>query len=367
MNKVLYLVIFVCFYLGIPLLALEFPNKEHLLKIIENKAYPNWMLEQIEEDLASFSEEDFSEQILDDFIEQLPSSYGVYRIKIVNGRVDFSTKVTHSFHRERFDFMGEAFSWFMREIPLPDIDLICCLNDAWDLGMTSVPVLVFAKNKKENHVLIPDFEIIKGYGKINHAIDEAVSKYPWVKKKEVAFWRGSTSGGDFSKRKWRNFPRSRLVFLSLHHPQQIDARFTNLCQGAENNREIVAMRKLMGKIVSQGESLRYKYLVDVDGNSCGYERPYWTLLSNCVVLKQTSDNIQWYYRILKPYKHYIPIANDCSDLLEKIEWAKSHDAEAKQIADRGTQLVRENLQIEHAYAYLYLLLTTYAERQKVSR
>lgn len=40
------------------------------------------------------------------------------------------------------------------------------------------------------------------------------------------------------------------------------------------------------------------------------------------------------YMALKPWKHYVPIKRNLSDLLEKIEWAKEHDEEAKKIAKR---------------------------------
>ena len=31
---------------------------------------------------------------------------------------------------------------------------------------------------------------------------------------------------------------------------------------------------------------------------------------------------------LKPFEHYIPVKHDLSDLLDQIEWAKTHDEEA---------------------------------------
>ncbi|MEI8365360.1 MAG: glycosyl transferase family 90 [Parachlamydiaceae bacterium] len=89
-----------------------------------------------------------------------------------------------------------------------------------------------------------------------------------------------------------------------------------------------------------------------------------SLWSNSVVLKQTSDNIQWYYLGIKPYEHYIPVANNFSDLIDKIKWAKEHDNEARQIALNGTQFVLNNLRKENTQLYLFLLLTKYAELQK---
>lgn len=34
---------------------------------------------------------------------------------------------------------------------------------------------------------------------------------------------------------------------------------------------------------------------------------------------------EWYYDILKPWVHYVPVKRDLSDLVEKIEWLKEND------------------------------------------
>ena len=40
----------------------------------------------------------------------------------------------------------------------------------------------------------------------------------------------------------------------------------------------------------------------------------------------------------KPMEHYIPVKMDLSDLEAQINWAKSNDREAQQIAERGRRL-----------------------------
>lgn len=44
---------------------------------------------------------------------------------------------------------------------------------------------------------------------------------------------------------------------------------------------------------------------------------------------------QWYYDRLRPFEHYVPVNADMSDFAEKIDWARSHPAEARQIAVAG--------------------------------
>ena len=49
---------------------------------------------------------------------------------------------------------------------------------------------------------------------------------------------------------------------------------------------------------------------------------------------------QWYYDQIKPFEHYVPVSADMADFDEKIEWVRSHHAEAKAIAERGQALAR---------------------------
>lgn len=197
-------------------------------------------------------------------------------------------------------------------------------------------------------------------------IEEACSSYPWDSKIPISFWRGSTTGATltFTLNNFRNYPRYKLVYLSFLYPKIIDARFNFLTQVDEKLKEHLHKWGYIGNTLSTANHLRYKYQILIDGNTCAYTRAYWQLFSNCLIFKQTSNNIQWYYRLLKDGIHYIPIAWDCSDLPEKIQWAKKHDKEAQQIVENANQLARENLRLEDIYLYIYLLLTEYAKLQK---
>ena len=46
--------------------------------------------------------------------------------------------------------------------------------------------------------------------------------------------------------------------------------------------------------------------------------------------RQVADRM-WYFPLLKPYHDHIPVKADLSDLEEKIQWCREHDAECKQI------------------------------------
>ena len=45
-----------------------------------------------------------------------------------------------------------------------------------------------------------------------------------------------------------------------------------------------------------------------------------------------------------PYKHYVPIKEDLSDLVEKIEELKKDDIKAREISEAATQFVKDNFE-----------------------
>jgi hypothetical protein len=43
----------------------------------------------------------------------------------------------------------------------------------------------------------------------------------------------------------------------------------------------------------------------------------------------------WYFPLLQPYVDHIPVKADLSDLAEKIQWCREHDAECKAIGENA--------------------------------
>ena len=63
---------------------------------------------------------------------------------------------------------------------------------------------------------------------------------------------------------------------------------------------------------------------------------------------------------LQPYKHYIPILPDMSDLVEKLEWAVKNDAEARMIQVAGRQFAERVLTNAQNDCYFGLVLLEWA-------
>lgn len=103
--------------------------------------------------------------------------------------------------------------------------------------------------------------------------------------------------------------------------------------------------------------------MDIDGNCAATPRFPLLLHTNSLVFKSVTDSIQWFYGKIKPYTHFVPVAEDLSDLVTQIKWAKKHDKKCKEISDNARQLADEVLSQESVYLYLYKLLEEYSRRQ----
>ncbi len=256
-------------------------------------------------------------------------------------------------------YMNGALNRLAKAGLLPDVDFLLSFEDVLDEMSPLAPIFVFSKREDNPYMIpIPDHEYISGYDTLDSQIDKASEFSPWDEKVDQVFWRGATTGGDFAAPTWRSLPRARLVAISKAYPDEVDAKFTILVQGAEKREEL---RHSLGTFVSPEESVKYRYLIDIDGNGSTFSRFYWILRSNSVALKQSSPYVQWYYPALKPYVHYIPVARDLSNLEERLSWARHHSHQAAAIALAGKRLIQEELQTEDAYLYLTLLFREYGK------
>jgi Glycosyl transferase family 90 len=322
-----------------------------------------WMREQITSDLSLFADSGITSDMVDTAMQQADRGAQLVRFRIINNQLSV---IGQPEPHPRLDSMIDSLHHLCDIAPLPNLDFIICIADAIDGVDFAAPVLAFAKHQDSHKVvLIPDFEALSDLSiTLLDNVKRGINKYPWNKKVEKAFWRGSTTGSDISLETFLLIPRSQAVRCSLDYPDLVDARFTQLCQ-CKNPAEVQEKYStFFAQPLSVKNHLKYKYQLLIDGNTCAYSRAYWQLFSNCAILKQSSPNLQWFYGLLKPYVHYIPLQHDLSDLHEKIAWSKKHDKKVQKIIDNAQNLAQENLMQQDLYYYLYLVLVEYAKMQR---
>ncbi len=343
--------------------------QDELKEKLASDSPPNWMLKQIYEDLAFFIEHEMAskEEVLY-AVQQSGNPYFLF-CEIKNGSPGFYRYETEEapIARIRASVMCQFFSGLAALTRIPDCYFVYDLGDG--IGDLRICAPVFGPAKDRLHqnkaVLMPNFELADSnmIQRLALEVDRGNAAYPWKEKKSCAFWRGSTTGGAATFDYFLTAPRSQAVILSLKQPHLIDAKFHSLVGCLDPEAIQRSFSNYFDRFASIKTHLKYKYQLLIDGNTTSWSRAYWQLCSNCVILKQVTHNIEWFYPILIPYVHFIPIQEDLSDLEEKLLWAQAHDFQVRQISVQANAFAKEHLCPSAIYYYTYLVLKEYAALQ----
>ncbi|HEY8161248.1 MAG TPA: glycosyl transferase family 90 [Methylocystis sp.] len=218
------------------------------------------------------------------------------------------------------------------------------------------PGLAFCSNRSDN-TLVSDhcFVGYRGYQWLRDAFSK--NPVPWDARRPIAFWRGSTTGlprdvtadlraidrnadHPFPLSGWRSLERIALCRYTKNN-SIFDVGISNIAQIFDPLCEAELRSEGLMKEFSPPQELQlYKYHIDIDGNVNTFAGLYFKLLSGSPVLKIESSRgfRQWYYDRLLPFENYVPVKSDLSDLLERVEWLRDHDLEAKRIGEAGRAL-----------------------------
>ena len=189
----------------------------------------------------------------------------------------------------------------------------------------SCPVLVKARLSGKRHNILMKMEIARHFGPVK--ISNVFDTIPFSEKEDIAIWNGATTGGtgDDSQR-WAILNRIQ----SLRHNPLFDVRVAAYVQNQGRTNEFGTTKQR-----SVRDSLRYKMLIDAEGNdvSSGLK---WKLASSSVVIMPTPTISSWAAEeLLEPWVHYIPVRQDFMDLEKAVDWCLSHLDECEQIGANG--------------------------------
>ncbi len=110
--------------------------------------------------------------------------------------------------------------------------------------------------------------------------------------------------------------------------------------------------------IDSHEMVNYKYILDIDGRASTWDATAWKLNSGSIIMKQTSPWRQWFYDEYLPWVHYVPIANDFSDLQEKFQWCESHQEECEAMIQRCLELFQKIFRFHNVIEYTKDLIET---------
>ncbi|KAF8208814.1 glycosyl transferase family 90-domain-containing protein [Mycena galopus ATCC 62051] len=187
----------------------------------------------------------------------------------------------------------------------------------------------------------------------------------WKDKTPKLYWRGISNGGHILGQNYHKFPRFRIVAITRNHSDLIDAKMTRFaemhCTDDCDRDAIIKEYDIVGPGAPKEEIYKYKYLLDLDGNT--FSGRYLGLLkSGSLVFKSTVFN-EFFNDWLRPYEHYIPVLPDLSDVVEKVEWAIANEAEARRIQESGKAFTERVMTDDQNDCYFAMVLLEWARLQ----
>ena len=102
---------------------------------------------------------------------------------------------------------------------------------------------------------------------------------------------------------------------------------------------------------------QYKYIIDLPGH-CYSTKIFWKLFLKRVVFYVPNSKPSAWESTLIPWVHYIPVATDLSDMIEKYNWAEAHSEECQKIINNAYSFAIENLTKEKIISKFCTLISS---------
>ena len=194
------------------------------------------------------------------------------------------------------------------------------------------------------HLLLPDpyFFRRRAYFKIRRHISR--HPVPWEERSDALIWRGQYNGqGLFSlspDHVAHMGVKQRLrLAVKAHGLPGVDVRFV---QDDKSDAASLRAADLLGDPMRMVSWKTRRFAIDIDGYSNAWSNLLQRFHLGCCVFKVDSafGFRQWYYDQLVPFETHIPIRADLSDLEEKLDWARTNDAQCREIAANGQALAQ---------------------------
>lgn len=203
------------------------------------------------------------------------------------------------------------------------------------------------------------------FGRIKSWVEGHFEPNRWNKKKDIAVFRGSSSGCGTNP---QNNQRLRLGRISQIEGMNdildvgilgINIRDKKFMNSNVNYYDYKLYKLPKKNRMTFNEQCNYKYIIHVDGHVSAY-RLGKELSSNSVILKVDSlfDYKLWFSNYLVENYHYLPIKKDLSNLKSAIVACKENDETCKKIGENAHQLFNSIINRKYVSAYFSNLINS---------
>lgn len=182
-------------------------------------------------------------------------------------------------------------------------------------------------------------------------------------KTKVALFRGSSTGGAArgifaSPLGYSKFHRQRLIeHVRALNRSDVDVGIVSWVQCDEA--ACVEQEQRYGKVdtMPQETIYSYAYHILVDGNGALNRLANYLCSGSVPILSLVLD--QWYHHALRPYKEYLPLDIDYTNLEEILDWLKVNKKKAASIAQKAAEFAESKLQDRVAGCFVFRQVVEY--------
>lgn len=196
---------------------------------------------------------------------------------------------------------------------------------------------------------------------------------PWENRSTIPVFRGSPRGYQFEPYCHRNpnvsyaellntvKGRYFAVDFSVENPHLLDARFHTVPKsGCFLHQETNGLSKLLptNSIKEKDYYSRHQVVLVLGGAGAAF-RTARHLMTRTAIVMQAFKFEEWFTQYMKPFVHYIPLAEDLHDLNETMYWIAEHPDQVREIADNGRKFYETYLTFpmnaDHMYELVFRL------------
>ena len=190
-----------------------------------------------------------------------------------------------------------------------------------------------------------------------------IVKTPWERKIRKAVFRGSSTGAGFDS---ETNKRLKALDIGQKHSLLLDVGITKWNTRPRKYESEQFLRTIdrrdypVANKLSPQEQSRFAYVIHIEGHSAAFRLSY-ELSFGSVLLIVESEWKLWFSKFLIPWKHFVPVKADLSDLVEKVRWCKENDESCEAIAANALEFYNEYLSYRGVLDYLQKTLIDVSE------
>lgn len=257
----------------------------------------------------------------------------------------------HHDNADRMLFMKQLLEQFVLKHIEPQLNLEGFYNielhDTYsylDNGHQYDNCLVWSKRKQDhNVVLLPDLYQIANY---NGALAKE-DTLSWDDKLDRICFFGTTTGNSdplLNERIQTCLWAKNKPFCDMYITKVAQIPVQEIVQKIPNFNDIIH------NPVPPSHMFKYKYMLDIPGNTCSWDRVPLVLNSRSLLFKMPCNDMCWYYPLLHDKEHFVNIQKE--NMQDMMSFFKTNPNFATSITIRANAFVKEYLTQSQALLYI---------------